>query len=426
MEYVFTNATVLDGTLGMEPLTGQTVYVKDGVIRDITGDPGKYRRMHKIDLKGRYLMPGLINLHVHLPGSGMPNYTKKQNARTVNLLMSNIITRTAVFILCYRFALTELLSGVTTIRTVGGLRNTDSRIRNAINKGRLLGPRMLVSNMAVSVPGGHMAGVLAYEAKSPEDCVKYVRKIADDKPDLIKIMVTGGVLDAKVKGEPGELKMPPELIRACCDEAHRLGYKVAAHVESPEGMRAALSNGVDTIEHGAAADDEHVALYKQHNAATVCTISPAIPMALFPMEIAHATELSQFNSIVVMDGMIDCAKKALANGIPVGLGTDTACPFVTHYNMWRELALFKKYAGVSESFALHTATEVNARIAGIDDVTGTVAVGKSADFIITDSNPLEDLRALQKPYMVVMRGKPIKKPKVKKFDYVEAELDKYM
>lgn len=425
MEYVLKNATVLDGTLNMQPKSAQTVYVKDGRICDISDDAEKYSHLHAIDLKGRYLMPGLINLHVHLPGSGMPNYTKKQNAKTVNLLMSNFITRTAVFALCYKFARTELMSGVTTIRTVGGLGNTDSNIRNAINKGRLTGPRMLVSNMAVSVPEGHMAGVLAYEAKTPEDCVRFVQKIAQDKPDLIKIMVTGGVLDAKVKGEPGVLKMEPELIRACCDEAHRLGFKVAAHVESPVGMRAALANGVDTIEHGAAADEEMIKLYKRNSAAQVCTISPALPFALFPMEIAHTTEMSKFNSQVVMDGMIDCAKKALANGIPVGMGTDTACPFVTHYNFWREIVYFKKYVGVSSSFALHTATQVNAEIAGIADETGTVEAGKSADFVICDANPLDDLSTFRNPYMVVIRGKVIK-PKIKKFDYVEAELDKTM
>ena len=127
-----------------------------------------------------------------------------------------------------------------------------------------------------------------------------------------------------------------------------------------------------------------------------------------------------------MEGMISCAKKVLAAGVPVGLGTDTACPFVTHYDMWRELAYFKKFIGVTNAFALHTATQVNAEIAGIDGETGTVEVGKSADFVITDKSPLEALTALRTPYMVVMRGKTIKNPGVKKFDYVETELDKLL
>ena len=124
--------------------------------------------------------------------------------------------------------------------------------------------------------------------------------------------------------------------------------------------------------------------------------------------------------------MLQCARTCLDNGIPVGLGTDTACPYVTHYDMWRELMYFKKYLGVSNEFAIHTATLVNAQIAGIDDITGSIEVGKSADFMVVNGNPLEDLETLRNPQMVVLRGNVIKKPKVKKFAYVEEELDKYI
>ncbi|MDO4815015.1 MAG: amidohydrolase family protein [Bacillota bacterium] len=425
MKYAIINALVLSGHEDMRA-EKKALLIENGRIAAIADDAGKFGRVKTVDIGGKYLMPGLINLHVHLPGSGMPNYTKKQNAKTVRLLMGNPVTRTAVFFLCYKFARTQLMSGVTTIRTVGGLGNVDSRIRDSVNRGRLLGPRVLASNMAVSVPNGHMAGVLAYEAKTPEDCVRLVDKIAESKPDLIKIMITGGVLDAKKRGEPGELKMPPELVKACCDEAHRLGFKVAAHVESPAGLKAALENGVDTVEHGAFTDEAMAELFKARNAAEICTISPAIPTALFELEVSHSTELVKYNSGVVLEGVIDCAKKGLEKGYPVGLGTDTACPFVTHYDMWRELCYFKKYLGVSNAFALHTATEVNAEIAGISRETGTVETGKSADFLITEDNPLEDLQALRTPAMVVIRGKVIKKPSVKKFEYVEKELDKYM
>ena len=425
MKYAIINATVLSGHEDMVP-EKKALLIENGKIEKIADDAKAFGDVKTLDLKGKYLMPGLINLHVHLPGSGMPNYTKKQNAKTVKLLMGNPVTRAAAFLLCYKFARTELLSGVTTIRTVGGLGKIDAQIRDSVNAGKLLGPRVLASNMAVSVPDGHMAGVLAYEAETPEDGAKFVDKIAEGKPDLIKLMITGGVLDAKKRGEPGELKMPPEIVKACCDEAHRLGFKVAAHVESPEGLKAALENGVDTVEHGAFTNEEMVKLFKERGSADVCTLSPAIPCSLFDLEVSHSTELVQFNSTVVMEGVIDCAKKGLENGYPVGLGTDTACPFVTHYNMWRELCLFKKYVGVSNAFALHTAREVNAEIAGVGSETGTVSVGKSADFLITEKNPLDDLHALRSPTMVVMRGKVIDKPKVKKFEYVENELDKYM
>ena len=422
MKTALTNCTVLNGTENMQPQENVTVIIEDEKIVSIGHSiPGDCRL---IDLRGRYLIPGLINMHVHLPGNGAPKETSKQNAKSVKMLMENPITRYIVFKMCAGYAKTELLSGVTTLRTVGGLLNIDSKIRDRINSGKMTGPRMLVSNMAISVPGGHMADVLAYPAHSEEECRTLVQKIAETKPDLIKLMITGGVLDATVKGEPGILKMPPEFVRACCDEAHKLGFHVAAHVESPEGVRVALENGVDTIEHGAAADEKIVELFKKHNAADICTVSPAIPLAHFGDSISNSTELTRFNGNVVLEGIISCAKAAREAGIPVGLGTDTACPFVTHYDMWRELHYFHKYVGVSKKEALHTATLKNAEILGIDNITGSIEVGKCADLVAVDKNPIEDLTTLRAPYMVATRGKIIIQPKVKKFENVERELDK--
>ena len=134
----------------------------------------------------------------------------------------------------------------------------------------------------------------------------------------------------------------------------------------------------------------------------------------------------RYNSNVVLDGVINGTKKALEHGVKVGLGTDTGCPFVTHYDMWRELAYFVKLVGVSPEFALHTATLVNAEIAGIDKETGSIEVGKSEDFIVADKNPLDDFRNLAEPYMVAIRGKIIKNPKIKKYADCEKYLDEYM
>ena len=169
-----------------------------------------------------------------------------------------------------------------------------------------------------------------------------------------------------------------------------------------------------------------IELFKEKNAALVCTISPALPYALFDTEVSHASEMAQFNGKVVMDGIIDCAKQALANGIPVGLGTDTGCPYITHYDMFRELVYFKKYVGVTNAFALHTATMINARIAGIDTATGSIVPGKCADMLITKENPLKDLKALREPFMVVCEGKVTEEPKIKKMKNVEKELDKFL
>lgn len=426
MKTTYLHCTVLDGSENMKPQQDMTVVVEDGRIKSVKHNTAAEKGSKVVDLGGRYLMPGLINLHVHLPGGGEPKKKEQDSTAAAKLVMSNALTRKVGMKLCENYAKTELMSGVTTIRTVGGLGDFDTKIRDRINAGKTVGPRMLVSNMAVSVEGGHMAGSVAYAAKSEEECRRLVRKIAAEKPDWIKIMVTGGVLDAKVKGEPGVLKMPPSFVKACCEEAHKAGFRVAAHTESTEGVRVALENGVDTIEHGAKYDEEIIALFQEKQACDICTISPAVPLAKFSRELMHSTDMTQYNGKIVMEGIIEGAKTALANGIPVGLGTDTACPFVTHYDMWRELQYFHKYVGVSRTFALYTATRRNAEIAGIGEETGSIEAGKSADFLIVEKNPLEDLSVLRKPYMVVMRGRIFENPKIKKNVVCEQELDKVM
>ena len=207
---------------------------------------------------------------------------------------------------------------------------------------------------------------------------------------------------------------------------HRLGLPVAAHVESTEGVKVALENGVDTIEHGAKPDDEMIGLFKARSASHIATISPALPFALFDRSIIGATEVQQYNGRIVFDGIIDCAKACLENGIPVGLGTDTGCPYITHYDMWREVYYFHKYCGVSNQFALYTATLRNAQLAGVGDITGSIEPGKSADFIVTKRNPLEDLRALQHLELVVCRGHVVKKPNPKRNKTVDELLDPYL
>ena len=424
MKYALTNCIILNGTKNMEPLSGYSIIVEDGKITKITNEV--LSNIKVIDLQNRYVLPGLINMHVHLPGSGMPKDTSKQNKESVNKLLSCKLTRYIVYRLCASFAKLELMSGVTTIRTVGGLSNIDSTIRDNINKGKLKGPRILASNMALSVPGGHMAGVLAYEATNVDSAISYINKISETKPDLIKLMITGGVLDAKKKGEPGELKMSPEIIKAACDRAHELGYKVAAHVESPLGVKLALENGVDTIEHGAKLTDEIINLFKERNASLITTISPAIPLAKFDESITHATELTKYNGNIVFEGIVSASIECLENNIKVGLGTDTACPFVTHYDTWRELAYFIKYVKNDNKEAIYHATLGNAIIAGIEQETGSVEENKSCDLLIVDKNPLDDVTALRQPYMVVFKGNIIKKPKIRKFKYVENELDKQL
>lgn len=425
-KYALVNGVMLDGTRDMAPRTGLAVCV-DGdriaAVCDAADVPEGYAR---VDLGGKYLLPGLINLHVHLPASGKPRKKPSDPKKLVKLITSNGLMRRIGVKMCEGYARTELLSGVTTIRTVGGVADFDTIIRDAARRGEILSPRVVASNMAVSVPGGHMAGSLAYEARTPEEAAAFVEKIAAEKPDLIKLMITGGVMDAEVVGEPGVLRMQPVLVKAACDKAHALGMQVAAHVESPEGVRVALENGVDSIEHGAKPDEHIMQLCKERGAFQVSTISPAVPYALFDRSISHATYEQQENGKVVFEGIIAMAKACLADGVPVGLGTDTGCPYITHYDMWRELCYFVKYCGVTPAFALHSATLGNAALAGIAGETGSIQPGKCADMIVCAADPLADLTALRTLDMVIKSGYRVEHPQVKKMDNVERELDKFL
>ena len=380
----------------------------------------------EIDLQGKYILPGLINMHVHLAGNGKPQKKQRDNEALVKKIMSNGLTKAIAYNMVCGFAKDELYSGVTTIRTVGGLGDFDTRLRDDIAAGKKPGPRILAPNEGISVPGGHMAGSVAIAADSVEEALQHLETSKAQKVDLVKLMITGGVLDAKEKGVPGELKMAHEMVKAVCDKAHTMGYMVAAHVESPEGVKAALKNGVGSIEHGAKADEEMISLFKEHNAFLCTTLSPALPYALFDRSITNTSEVEQFNGNVVFEGIIDCAKAAIANDIPVVLGNDVGCPWITQYDFWRELYYFHKYVGVSNAFALYTATCRGAEMAGIGDITGTLEPGKCADMIVVEKNPLEDLRVLRNVDMVIVQGKVIRAPKVKKKQIVETELDKFL
>jgi len=429
MKYAFVNGVILDGSKDMQPVTGKAVLTDGDRIVGITSELKDLQGYEIVDLKGAYLLPGLIDLHVHLALSGKPpkaDSKPKDYGKLYKLLTGNKAVRAAAKQLVAGYAKTEVMSGVTTIRTVGGVLDFDAQVRDLINAGKMTGPRIIASNTGVSVPGGHFAGSIATAVSSPEEARELVRQIADTKPDLIKLMITGGVMDSDEEGMPGALKMSPEIVKAASDEAHKLGFKVAAHVESTEGVRVALENGVDTIEHGAKLTDEIIKLFKDRKAADICTLSPAIPYAKFTLEESHATDVAKKNGAVVLEGIIECTKTCIENDIPVGLGSDVSCPFVTHYNFWRELYYFNKYIGRSAQETIHRATAGNAAIAGIDKETGTIEAGKCADMIVVREDPLKDLTALKDVSMVMARGRLICRPSHKQMKAIDELLDKYM
>lgn len=427
MKYAIINGKILNGKKDMSAEEGLCVLVDGEKISKILPLREANTEGYKIiDLNGKYLMPGLINMHVHLAGNGKPQKKQRDNEKLVKTIMSTALTRSIAYKMVSGFAKTELMSGVTTIRTVGGLADFDTKLRDDILKGKKAGPRIIAANQGISVPGGHMAGSVAIATRSVDEALEILEKGKSEGIDIVKLMITGGVLDAKEKGVPGELKMPPETVKAICEKAHAEGYKVAAHVESTEGVKVALENGADSIEHGAKPTGEIIELFKKRHAFLCTTISPALPYALFDRSVSNASDIEKYNGKIVFEGITECAKAAIENDIPVVLGNDVGCPWITQYDFWRELYYFHKYVGVTNAFALYSATSLGAEMAGIGSETGTIEEGKFADMIVTAKNPLDDLRALRRIETVIARGKVYDKPKVKINKRVERELDKYL
>ena len=434
MKRAYTNGILLDGTEQMQPVAHKILLTEDDKITAIADEGVDLDGYEVIDLHGSYIMPGLVNLHVHLAGNGKPSAKPRDNAALVRRILSNGLTRAVAYRLVCSYAKLELLGGVTTVRTVGGIADFDTRCRDDSAAGKVLAPRILAANEGISVPGGHMAGSVAVAAHNNAEALAQLKKASAQKVDLVKLMITGGVLDAEVVGEPGVLRMPVEVAAAACKAAHDMGLPVMAHVESTEGVKVALEAGVDTIEHGAPLTSEILELYRgtagtqlEGRAPSVtCTISPALPFVLLDPEKTHSTDTQKKNGDIVCSGIIESARAALEAGVKVGLGTDSSCPFVTQYDMWREVAYFAKYVGVSNAFALHTATQVNAELLGLGGETGTIECGKAADILVTRKNPLDDLCALREPMHVMCRGDLVRKLKVKRIPEVDAELDAIM
>ena len=175
---------------------------------------------------------------------------------------------------------------------------------------------------------------------------------------------------------------------------------------------------------------ELIALFKENGvgrkSSLTCTVSPALPFVELDPEKTHSTEIQKVNGNIVYKGIVHAAQAALEAGIPVGLGTDSACPYVTHYDMWREVVYFERIVGAPRKLALHTATLGNARILGLGDETGSIEAGKAADLIVLDENPLENLEALRQVKMVMARGKLVSGLSVKHLPELDRELDEFL
>ena len=395
---VIKGATILNVTNG-DMIKNHVVIVKDGRIDAIS--PSRSADIPKgievVDLQGHTLLPGLIDMHVHLTsGGGYHGYERLK------------LTDERRAILGVVHAKQTLMAGFTTVRNVGAGSFGDVALRDAINDGDIPGPRMLVSGPPIGITGGHCSdnNLLPPEydisgegvADGPWAARTAVRRNIKYGADLIKTCSTGGVLSKGTK--VGAPQYTVEELTALIDEAHSRGLKVASHAHGAEGIINALIAGADTIEHASFIDDEGIRLAIENDAALSMDIyvteyilgegasAGILEESLEKERMTGATQRSNF-------------RKAVEAGATIVYGTDAGV--YPHGQNAKQLSRMTRF-GMTPLQALQSATTVAAEVMGLGYEVGKIEAGYAADFIAVNGNPIEQIELLEAPTAVIKGG----------------------
>lgn len=392
---------------GESPLTEHTLVITDGIITTIEKGYGagpfatSQDTIEIVDLKNSFVMPGLMDMHVHLQGElGPKNDSEALRMSDADVAMQSVY-----------FAKKTLLAGFTTVRDLGAKSEQIYALRDGINKGWVDGPRIIASG-GVSVTGGHgdvdgMSPDLLdkYTSKTicdgPYDCRRATRRAIKFGADVIKITSTGGVLSDTNTGTGQQ--MDDDELREVIQTAHALGRKVASHAHAAQGINAALRAGVDSIEHGSYADKESIKLMKQSGAYLVPTLlagDTVVAMA----NAAGADFMSpaiKAKAIKVGGDMMKNFTAAYKAGVNIAYGTDSG---VSHHGDNAKEAVLMSQAGMTNSDILKSATINAAKLIDMSDSLGSLAVGKQADIIALPTSPLKHIDALLNVPFVMKAG----------------------
>ena len=381
-------------------LTNKTLVVRDGRVAEIrdgfVAEPGA----EVVDLKGSFVLPGLIDSHVHLLGENGP--TKRMDAVTKS--RSDELVDGAVF------ARRTLEAGFTTVADAGDDNEAIFALRDGIAAGKLPGPRVLAAGNALSAHGGHgqIAGyrpevVEALQedtlCSGADDCRFKTRRQVARGADLIKFHATGGVLDAGATGLDQQLT--DEEMSAIITAAHSMGRMVKAHAHGAGGINAALRAGVDSIEHGTFLDAESIRLFKAKGAWLVPTLiagDTATRMGLDPK--SGMAPASRAKAAGLGPKMIDMGRRAHDGGVKVAFGTDSGVS--NHGENAREFALMVR-AGFSPMEAIQAATSRGSEHLRLPDI-GALTPGKAADVIAVSGDPTKDVTELERVRFVMKGG----------------------
>jgi imidazolonepropionase-like amidohydrolase len=371
------------------------VSVKSGYIKPLKNEA-------VIDLKNKYVLPGLIDLHVHL--ESLPSdYKVNRSIRQLEFQKASIAQKNAK---------TTLLAGFTTVRDLGGT-GVNVFTRTSVERGFVIGPRILTSGRKVLATKGKsyppMVSDPTYKNRnfdsviSSEQAVKIVKIRQEEGVNWIKVNATGGVLSYAANEK--DMEFPDENLQTIVTEAHKFHIPVAAHAHGREGIKQALKAGVKTIEHGTYLDDECISLFLKKGAYLVSTISAGKAMAdsskirgYFPPFVAKKT---------VETGLLiqESFAKAYKSGVKIAFGSDAGV-FSHGYNA-KEF-VYMTEAGMPVMEALKTATITNAKVLEMQDQIGSITPGKLADIIAVDENPETNVATLMKVTFVMKDGKVYK------------------
>ena len=388
----------------------KTIIVKDNKILDVMDGYVSPRSATAItiDLKDKVVMPGLIDFHVHI----------EQEFNRNTRLNKYILNEADIALNSVGFAKTTLLNGFTTVRDLGGS-GVNISVRNAINAGKILGPRVFTAGKSLATTGGHAdptngssrvlmgnPGPKEGVVNSEEDARKAVRQRYKNGADWIKITATGGVLSVAKSGDNPQFTI--EEVKAICETAKDYGMYVAAHAHGDEGMQRAILGGVKTIEHGTYMSDETMELMKKFDAYLVPTITAG-------KEVAEKATIAGFYPDIVVPKALAVGPqiqgtfaRAYKKGVGIAFGTDAGV--FKHGNNGKEFG-FMVEAGMPAMETLQSATITNAMLLRMENEIGQIKEGFYADIIAVEVNPIENITTMENVVFVMKNGKVYKDEK---------------
>lgn len=361
--------------------------------------PGKDDKL--IDLSKKTVLPGLIDMHVHLEGET----NKDQVLQKFTLSEADIAFKASAF------AKTTLLAGFTTVRDLGGT-GVNISLRNAVNQNTVIGPRIFTAGKSIATTGGHADPTNGYRRdlmgdpgpkegviNGPDDARQAVRQRYKDGADLIKITATGGVLSIAKDGSGPQFT--DEELAAIIQTAKDYGMHTAAHAHGAEGMKRAVIAGITTIEHGTKMTEEVMDLMIQKGTFYVPTITAGRFVADMAKQPGYYHPLVVPKALEIGPQIQETFGKAYKRGVKIAFGTDAGV--FPHGQNGKEFGYMVE-AGMPPIEAIKSATIVNAQILQISDKVGTLEPGKLADIIATDENPLKNIHTLENVVFVMKEG----------------------